>query len=164
VKAKGTLSNKLQQFEALQKEFEALQSTLSKKQQQLKAMQKQEEALQINLRSKQKQFEALQKESEVLQKESEALQKETKDLTAAALKLINIVVPIEPGTAPPSLIDRLRQAPFELRTYCEALAKLCVNHVLALAKSWWLTVTPGLQKDINRAIIYVSGSSHTYIQ
>ena len=26
------------------------------------------------------------------------------------------------------------------------------------------TVTPGLQKDINRAIIYVPGSSHTYIQ
>ena len=25
-------------------------------------------------------------------------------------------------------------------------------------------VTPGLQKDINRAIIYVPGSSHTYIQ
>ena len=25
------------------------------------------------------------------------------------------------------------------------------------------TVTPGLQKDINRAIIYVPGSSHTYI-
>ena len=53
VKARGTLSNKLLQFEALQKEFEALQSTLSKKQQQLEAVQKQEEALQINLRSKQ---------------------------------------------------------------------------------------------------------------
>ena len=26
------------------------------------------------------------------------------------------------------------------------------------------SVTPGLQKDINRAIIYVPGSSHTYIQ
>jgi len=26
------------------------------------------------------------------------------------------------------------------------------------------TVTPGLQKDINRAIIYVPGSSHMYIQ
>ena len=25
-------------------------------------------------------------------------------------------------------------------------------------------VTPGLQKDINRAIIYVPGSSHTYMQ
>jgi hypothetical protein len=28
----------------------------------------------------------------------------------------------------------------------------------------WAGVTPGLQKDINRAIIYVPGSSHTYIQ
>ena len=28
----------------------------------------------------------------------------------------------------------------------------------------WEFVTPGLQKDINRAIIYVPGSSHTYIQ
>ena len=45
VKARGTLSNKLQQFEALQKEFEALQSTLSKKQQQLEVVQKQEEVL-----------------------------------------------------------------------------------------------------------------------
>ena len=27
-----------------------------------------------------------------------------------------------------------------------------------------MAVTPGLQKDINRAIIYVPGSSHTYIQ
>ena len=26
------------------------------------------------------------------------------------------------------------------------------------------SVTPSLQKDINRAIIYVPGSSHTYIQ
>ena len=27
-----------------------------------------------------------------------------------------------------------------------------------------LPITPGLQKDINRAIIYMPGSSHTYIQ
>jgi len=45
VKARGTLSNKLHQFEVLQNEFEALQSTLSKKQQQLEVVQKQEEVL-----------------------------------------------------------------------------------------------------------------------
>jgi len=108
----------------------------------LEAVQKQEEALQINLRSKQKQFEALQKEIE-------ALQKENKDLSAAALKLVNIVVLIEPGTAMPSLLYRLCQASFELRTYCEALAKLCLNHVLALAKSWWPAHDISLLRGIN---------------
>ena len=45
VKTRSILSNKQQQFQALQKEFEALQSTLSKKQQQLEVVQKQEEVL-----------------------------------------------------------------------------------------------------------------------
>ena len=35
--------------------------------------------------------------------------------------------------------------------------------MLCLSNSRCTTVTPGLQKDINRAIIYVPGSSHTYI-
>ena len=61
-------------------------------------------------------------------------------------------MPLEPGTAPPSLIDRLRQAPFELRTYCEALAKLCVKHVLALVKSWWPTHDISLLSGINPEI------------
>ena len=108
----------------------------------MEVVQKEEKALQINPRRKQQQFEALQKEIE-------ALQKENKDLSAAALKLVNIVVPIEPGTAPPSLLDRLRQALFELQTCCEALAKLCVKHFLALAKPWWPVHDIGLLSGIN---------------
>ena len=97
-------------------------------------MQKQEEALQINLCSKQKQFEALQKEIE-------ALQKETKDPSTAALKLIHRYAPRTRNCTTFSTRP--------LRTYCEALDKLCVKHVLALAKSWWPTYDISLLSGIN---------------
>ena len=102
LKARSTLSNKDQQFAALQKEFEALLSTL---------------------RNKQHQF--------------EVLQKEIKDLSAAALPIVDMIAPIEPRTAPTSTLDRLRQAPSVLRPFCETLVKMCVKHVLALMKSRW---------------------------
>jgi len=121
LKARSTLSNKDQQFAALQKEFEALLSTL---------------------RNKQHQF--------------EVLQKEIKDLSAAALPIVDMIAPIDPRTGPPSPLDLLRQAPFVLRPFCETLVKVCVKHVLVLMKLWWPTQDISRLRGINQAIPFES--------
>ena len=152
VKTRSILRNKQQQFEVLQKEFEALQSTLRNKQQQFEALQKEFEALQKEFKALQSTLRNKQQQFEALQKEVKAQQKEIEDLSAAALPILDMISPIEPRTAPTSTLDRLCQAPSVLRPFCETLIKMCVKHVLVLMKSWWPALDIRRLRGINPAI------------